>query len=271
MRRPGGLQRGLQVAARLGVSAVEICARTIIRPSELSDTGLRQLRKMLNDLNLRVASVRFQTRRGYDNPQDLERRIEATKQAMLLAYRIGAPVVVNQIGRVPEIPQEQGSAQNGSSNSAEAISPDQERWNALQSVLDDLGRYGAKVGAFLAAETGSEPGERLAQLLDLSDEAYIAAALNPGQLIINRHQVPAAVKALRDRIQVVAAVDGVLDLAAGRGVSVPVGEGVADFPLLIGMLEDVQYRGYFVVGRPDAPADQSLQEMHQSIEYLKGL
>ena len=271
MRRPGGLQRGLQVAARLGVSAVEICARTIIRPSELSDTGLRQLRKMLDDLNLRVASVRFQTRRGYDNPQDLEQRIEATKQAMLLAYRVGAPVVVNQIGRIPEIPQQQASAQKGSSNSADAISPEQERWNALQSVLDDLGRYGAKVGAFLAAETGAEPGERLAQLLDLSDEAYIAAALNPGQLIINRHQVPAAVKALRDRIQVVAAVDGVLDLAAGRGVSVPVGEGVADFPLLIGMLEDVQYRGYFVVGRPDAPADQSLQEMHQSVEYLKGL
>ena len=107
--------------------------------SQLSDTGLRQLRKMLDDLNLRVASLRFQTRRGYDNPDDLDRRVEATKEVMRLAYRMGASVVVNQIGRVPD-------------------SKEDSKWEFVASVLNDLGQYGARVGAFLAAETGTESG-----------------------------------------------------------------------------------------------------------------
>jgi sugar phosphate isomerase/epimerase len=206
------------------------------------------LRKIFEDLNLKVASLRFQTRRGYDNPVDLDRRVEATKQAMQLAYRLGAPVVVNSIGLVPESPEAPG-------------------WSALQSVLDDLGRYGAKVGAFLAAETGAESGPTLANILDTSDQAFTAVALNPGQLIINRHDVREAIEALKDRIQLVCAVDGVLDLAAGRGLSVPLGQGTADFPELIGLLEDIQYRGRYVVGR----ADSSIEELKQGVDYLKNL
>jgi sugar phosphate isomerase/epimerase len=236
------------MAARIGASAVELDARNEIHPSQLSDTGLRQLRKILEDLNLRVASLRFQTRRGYDHVQDLDRRVEATKAAMQLAYRLGAPVVINAIGVVPE-------------------SQDDPRWPSMQTVLDDLGRYGAKVGAFLAAETGAESGETLANLLDGAADAFIAVALNPGQLIINRHDVRQAIVALKERIQIVCAVDAVLDLAAGRGLSVPLGQGTADFPELIGLLEDIQYRGRYVVGRPDS----TIVELTQGIEYLKNL
>jgi sugar phosphate isomerase/epimerase len=242
------LRRALEAAAQLRVSAVELDARNEIHPSQLSDTGLRQLRKILDDLNLKVSSLRFQTRRGYDVPQDLERRIEATKAAMQLAYKLRAPVVVNAIGQVPDAETEP-------------------RWVALQQAMDDLGRYGAKVGAFLAAETGSESGETLAKLLDSTPDAFVAVAFNPGQLIINRYSVPDAIDALKQRIQLVCAVDGVLDLAAGRGVSVPLGQGTADFPNLIGRLEDVQYRGRYLVGR----SDSNLEEVTQGIEYLRNL
>lgn len=242
------MARALELAAQMGASAVELDARSGIHPSQLSDTGLRQLRKILGDLNLRVASLRFPTRRGYDNPQDLDRRVDATKAAMLLAYRLGAPVVVNAIGVIPD------SAQDP-------------RYEILQSVMDDLGQHGARVGAFFAAETGSESGEKLAKLLDTSDEGFVAVALNPGQLIINRISVSETVVALRERIQLVYAVDGVIDLAAGRGISVPLGQGIADFPQLIGLLEETQYRGRFVVGRPDS----TIGELQQGIEYLKNL
>ena len=274
LRRRGGLQRALQTAAQLGVSAVELCARTAVRPSEMSDTGLRQLRKMLSDLDLRVASLRFQTRRGYDNPQDLDRRVDATKQAMRLAYRLGAPVVVNQIGRVPEprgttAGEQAAETQSGSGDRSGAA--EDPAWQSLRTVLDDLGRFGTRVGALLAAETGTEPGQRLAALLDTSDEAFIAVALNPGQLIINRHDVREAVVALRDRIQLVSAVDGVLDLAAGRGLSVPLGQGTADFPELIGLLEDIQYRGDYVIGRHEMAPERALEELQQSVSYLRSL
>lgn len=242
------LKKSLDVAAQLGIHWVELNGRGEIHPEAVTATGLRHLRKMLDERNLKVASLRFQTRRGYDNPQDLQRRIEATKAAMDLAYKLGSRTVINGIGFVPD----------------DTADP---RYAALQAVMEDLGRYGAKVGAFLAAETGAEPGPALATLLEQDEEGYIAVALNPGRLVVNRFNVAEAVTSLKDRVQVVCATDGVLDLAAGRGINVPIGEGTADFPQIFASLEDVGFRGPCVVGRPDS----TLAEIQQGVQYLSNL
>lgn len=242
------LKRALDVAATMGVAAVELSAREEVHPESMSETGLRHLRKMLEDRNLKVAALRFQTRSGYDQTRNLQRRVEATKLAMDLAYKLGTSSVINFVGRVPE----------------ESSDP---RYEALQSVLDDLGRYGARVGAFLAAETGSESGEMLSEMLRGKEDGFVAVALNPGQLIINRHSVVDALSALKDRIQVVCATDGVLDLAEGRGISVPIGEGTADYPQIMASLEDVGFRGHFTVGRKDSAA----HELGQGLKYLGNL
>lgn len=319
------LRRALSWVASTGATSVELCGRKLLDVSELSDTAVRTLRKILDDLNLQICSIRFPTRHGFDYLPNLDRRIDATKAAMKAAYRLGAPLVVNQIGPVPPPPDRptgssasktaSGStfassgtgalaiggelpeglslseaqawvagnaaaamATDGSASGSAAARAKQDaasvvdpRWNTMREVLDDLGRYGAKVGAFFAAETGTEPGLHLARLLDTSSEAYVAAALNPGQLIINRHSVSEAISALGDRIRIVNAVDGVLDLSAGRGIAVPVGQGTADFPSLIGQLEDIPYRGPFVVGRSDMPLATAAAEIAQSVEYLKNL
>lgn len=242
------LKRSLDIAAQMGVRSVELNARGEIHPEGMTDTGLRHLRKMLEERNLSVACLRFQTRRGYDVLHDLQRRVDATKAAMDLAYRVGTRTVINAIGFIPD-------------------DEDDPRYQSLCEVLGDLGRYGARVGAFLAAETGAESGERLAKLLDSDEDGFIAVALNPGQLVINRHSVSDAVSVLKERVQVVCATDGVLDLAAGRGIKVPIGEGTADFPQILATLEDVGFRGPCVVGRPDS----SLAELQQGVQYLKNL
>ena len=242
------LKRALETASRLGVRAIELDARGDIHPEAMTGTGLRHLKKLLDDLNLSVAALRFQTRRGYNVIQDLDRRVEATKSAMRLAYQLGCRHVINQIGRVPD-------------------DDDDPQMDGFQAVINDLGCYGARVGAFLAAETGTEPPERLAALLEGSDDGFVAVALNPGQLVVNRQSVQDALIQLGSRIQVVCATDGVLDLAEGRGLSVPIGEGTADFPQVIGMLEDHQFRGHFIVGRRNS----SLAELQQGIGYLSNL
>jgi sugar phosphate isomerase/epimerase len=242
------LKRALDVAAELGVPWVELNARGEVHPESITETGLRHLKKLLEERNLRVACLRFPTRRGYENPEGLQRRVEATKAAMDLAYRLGAGSVINSIGYVAE----------------EESDP---RRDTLLSVLSDLGRYGARVGAFLAVETGAESGPVLAELLEHEEDGFIAVALNPGQLIINRHDVRAATELLKDRIHVVSATDGVLDLAAGRGLKVPLGEGIADFPQILATLEDVGFRGPVVVGREDSP----VSELRQGLAYLSHL
>ena len=311
LMRPGPLnpalmRRTLAKAASMGAQAVELCGRKCVPVSDLSDTAVRSLRKMLDDLNLRVAAIRFQTRHGYDRIDGLERRIDATKQAMRAAYRLGAPLVINQIGKIPAEPERETSGkksllslgldqQDPASPAAEAslrsielagagdlaamehfakglgASGQTNAWDTLQSVVADLGKFGAHVGANLAAETGTESGADLASLLHSVDDAYLPVALNPGKLIVNQFHVGDTIDHLADRIQIVSAVDGVMDLAAGRGITVPVGQGTTDFPWLLGRLEDIPYRGDFVIGRDAMPPSTAESELQQAVDYLRNL
>ena len=58
-------------------------------------------------------------------------------------------------------------------------------------------------------------------------------------------------------------------LAQGRGLEVPLGRGSADFPQLLGILEEHQYRGYLTVVREQA--EQPAVEIDQAMEFLRSL
>jgi sugar phosphate isomerase/epimerase len=243
-------KKDVLMARQMGAAAVEIDARQHVRPEDLSHTGVREIRKVLDDLNLRVCAVTFRTRRGYQVADDLEPRIDATKRAMKLAYDLGAAVVVNHIGRVP-----------GEDDSA-ALS-------TLLQALTDLGRYGQRVGAFLAAETGSESGSELANLIARLPPGTIGVDFNPAGLIKNGHSPRDAATALAAHVLHIHATDATRDLALGRGIEVPLGQGSAEFPEILAALEEQQYRGYITVARHDA--DDPVAAVRQGIEFLRNL
>ena len=244
------LKQGLLTAARLGATAVEIDGRGEINPRELSGTGLRHLRKMLEDSNLRVSAVGFATRRGYNVLDELDRRVEGTKQAMQLAFKLGATVVVNSVGRIP----------------TEQKGPE---WETLVAVLTEIGRFGERTGARLAARTGSESGETLASLIAALPEGALAVDLDPGGLLVNGFSPSDAVAALGRHIAHIHARDAVRDLARGRGLEVALGRGSVDFPATFGALEEHGYRGYVTI-EPTA-SESPVQEFGDAVEYLKSL
>ena len=257
LRQP--LKRALQTAAELGADAVEIDGRNELRPNELSQTGVRQFRKLLSDLNLKVCALGFLTRRGYDVVDDLDRRVAATKDAMRLAYQLGAAVVVNQIGQVP----------SAAVLEDEANAEDRRRWRCLVEVLTDLGSFGQREGALLAAETGTEPGIDLARLLAALPPGATVATLDPGNLIVNSFSPLEAVRALGSSIAYVHIKDGVRDLARGRGLEVAVGRGSADFPELLGALEERGYRGYLTIERGES--EDPVHEVGHAVQYLRNI
>ena len=63
--------QALAKAAVLGADAVEIDARREINPQELTQTGIREIRKLLEDHRLRICAVGFQTRYGYQVRDEL--------------------------------------------------------------------------------------------------------------------------------------------------------------------------------------------------------
>lgn len=233
-----------------GAKAIEIDARGEIRPQDLSETGVRQIRKLLNDCELSVAAVEFHTRRGYGALDDLDRRVEATKAAMKMARQLGCDLVVNQVGQVP-----------ADLNSSEG--------QTLVEVLRDLGLHSQHAGAWLAAETGSESGADLKRLIDALPKGAIFAALDPGNLLLNGFSAREAAEALSDSIRHVYAKDAVRDFGRGRGTEVQLGRGAVDWPELIGLLEAQGYRDYLSVKR-EQPGD-ALLEIEQALSYLASI
>ncbi len=245
------LQAALPRIAQMGATAVEIDARGELKPREISRTGLRQIRKWLDDYGLRVSAVSFRTRRGYDVLQDLQPRIDATKDALRFAHDLGCSVVVNQVGPITK-PDPASSA-----------------WNTLIDSLSELGRCSQQVGAWLAMETGSESGSEMAQLLQALPQGSAMVDLNPGNLIINGFSPLEAAQTLGPQIVHVHARDAVRDLAQGRGLEVPLGRGAADFPALLGALEEHSYRGYFTVARQDSR--HAADEIALAVQFLKNI
>lgn len=243
-------KKGLEIASQIGAEGVEINARTELKPVDLSRTGVRHLKKMLGDLNLKVAAVHFPTRRGYDESDDLDRRLQATKDAMTMAYDLGCSVVTNRIGRV-----------------VEEVSD--ERRSTMVQALSDLGNFSQKSGAWLATQTGFEEPKLLKQLFDSLPPMAIGVDFDPAQLIINGFSPVEAMQELGQSVMHFRARDAVHDLSQGRGLEVQLGRGSVDLPALLGILEEQSYSGYFTIER-DEQADVVIQ-CQQAIQYLDNM
>lgn len=243
-------RQALLTARQMGADAVEIDAREELKSEELSVTGIRQVRKMLDDLNLRVAAIRFRTRRGYDVADDLEPRVEATRRAMKLAYDLGTNVVINHVGRVP----------------TDVKSP---TFQTMIDALTDLGRYGQRVGAMLAAETVTDSGADFLRLFEALPTATIGVNLNPAPLIMNGHSPREVVAAVGQHIIHMNVTDATRDLSLAQGIETPLGYGSAEIPELLAVLEEHHYQGYFTVERRQSSAPQV--DLAQAIKFLRNL
>jgi sugar phosphate isomerase/epimerase len=247
LRQP--VKQAVRTAAMLGADGVEIDARTELPPTELSQTGLREFHKLLADLNLRVSAVAFPTRRGYDSAEDLERRVAATQAAMRFAHELRADVVINRVGQVP-------------SDSNEP------RFRQLVEALTAIGVYGDRVGARLAAQTGSDSPQDLRRLLEALPEQTVGVDLHPMGIIMGGHSPADAVEVLGPHVLHVHACDAVRD-AAGRSREVELGRGSADMPELLGRMTEFDYRGWVTIERRDSP--DPIAEIENAIAFLRAL
>lgn len=244
------IRKALHTAARIECDGVQIDARHELRPADLSDTGLRQLRKILDDLNLRIGSVAFPTRRGYADPTDLDRRLEATLQAMQLASRLHAHILVCTLGPLPD---------------AEAV----DQRATLVDALATLATHGNRLGVTLAAQTSAVGADTLVEFIQSLPQGTLALDLHPARLIAQGESPAEFVATAGPHIAHVHAVDAVRDLASGSCAEVELGRGSVDFPQLLGMLEEFEYRDWMTVERRQS--GQPIEEMANAVKFLRSL
>jgi sugar phosphate isomerase/epimerase len=249
LRQP--LRRALVTAARLGADGVEIDARTELPPSQLSQTGLRQFRKLLDDYRLCVSAVAFPTRRGFGDREDLERRVVATQAAMRMAFDLGANVVILQPGHIP-------------------ASYDDPAVATIIESLTALGMFGERVGARPALLPGGETPAELLRLLSKLPDGLVGIDFHPAA-ILQAGQVPAAtLDVLGPHILHVHACDAVPVGGPGRIQEVDLGRGIADLPALLGQLTaQFDYASWVTVERRDTP--DPVTSIGNAVEYLRSI
>jgi sugar phosphate isomerase/epimerase len=243
------LKQALHTAGNLGFAAVQIDAREELRPAELSDTGVRQVRKMLDDLNLRVGSVTFASRRGYADAQDLERRLAATVDAMRMASRLACRVLVMAVGAMPET----DAAERGT----------------LVEALTSLAGHGGRLGVEIAAQCPEAAPEELAELLAQLPAGMVGLDLSPADIIRGGRSPRDLATRLGANVRHVYANDAVRGLGGAAAVDVQLGRGSAEMPELLGALEEFEYRGWITVERRSSR--RPVEECGDALAYLRSL
>ncbi len=240
------LRTSFRRARTLGVRGVELDARADLGGARVSATGLRQVRKWLEDEGLVVAAVRFPTRGGYADADRLEARIAGTKRALDLAHALGTQVVINHVGAIPA-----------------ADSPD---WRVLIEALGDIAAWSDRAGATLCAEAGRASPADILRLAAALPDGGLGCVLVTGALVVHGHDPAVAAAELAAFLRHVHLTDAIPGAFAGHGRPVPLGRGDVDLAATLGVLEERSYRGWFGLEAIDGrdPAG----ELATSIERL---
>jgi sugar phosphate isomerase/epimerase len=249
IQRP--FRQSLEVAAQLGATAVEIDARNEIRPQDLSQTGMRQIRKWLADYQLQVALVTYPTRRGFHVAEDLQRRIDGAKSAFQLAGQLNCRTVSLTSQPLPTV-------------------DNTESFSCLIEAFTDLANFSWRSGAWGAVRTTGDTWESYLAVMQRLPEHGLGIDFDPAAFAMNGQDAVVAMKNIGSRVMHFRARDASRDHALGRGLEVPLGRGTVDFPALLAALEEHQYQGFLTVDR-QTTAESALVDLAQSFTYLENL
>jgi len=233
--------------AESGASGIEIDARDGLKPTELSETGRRQLLHRLGELNLAVASLTFPTRGSLQEPMRLDERIDAVKKVMQFAYQLKSKIVTVRLGPIP-------------------AERDSEEYAVLLDILNDLSRFGNRVGVSLAVTTGRDAAEPVAQLLSAVVEGPIGVNFDPAVQVMAGHNPVAAIAPLHNLISHVQVRDAIQDIDA-IGTEVVVGRGEVVWDELLALIDETGYRGWFSIDRTNG-TDRAGDAI-RAVKYLK--
>lgn len=230
LRIPPGndLRDAVRAIAMWGLGGALFEAVGPLAPRELSRTGRREIRALLNSGAIMLDGVALPTRRSIGEIEQWDDRLSRMKTAMEMAYELGTRRVCLAPGAVPA---------------------DEPRKILFQDHLRQLADSAEKSGVTLSCETGLEPSAPLVDTIRAIAHPSLGLSLDPGRLVASGQDVVAVAESAHDLIGIVYTTDPEfqgLGLAR-RGLAV-------DWDRLRETLEEIGYRGRLTIW-PDASAD----------------
>lgn len=209
------------------MAGIELPSVGELAPANLSQTGRRELRHLLRSQDLHLAALACPLRRGLDEADGQEARLDYVKQTMILSHDLGPRQVVVQAGRMPK-------------------TDDEPRAPILREALTLLGRHGDRVGVQLLLEVGTEPPDVLTTYLARFDTGSLGICFNPGNLLRQGQDPIAFLRTAATCLRYVHATDA-RQVNPGSAQAVPLGHGDIDWLALLGGLEEIGYRDWLTI------------------------
>ncbi|MCH2115711.1 MAG: sugar phosphate isomerase/epimerase [Pirellulales bacterium] len=181
-------------------------------------------------------------------------RIEELKRGADFASAIGAPSITTHVGFIPE-------------NSADKAYP------PLVDAIRQVASYCAELGLGFDFETGQETPVTLLRTIHSVGTGNLGVNLDPANLILYGKANPVdALEVLGPYVRGVHAKDGLYPTDGDSlGREVPLGEGLVDFPLLIGRLKGrFHYRNPVTIER-EIEGQQQIADIRRAVELLEPL
>lgn len=246
---PQPLRRAIRAAIELGATGIQFNTRQELRPTDLSDSGRRQLRHDLEIEGLEISSLAFLTRRSLFDTEQLEARVSGLKQTLEFAYQLSVPIVVARVGAIPS-------------------DKDSAEFKLLLDVLNDVARHGNRVGTTLAITPTRDAAADLKELVSKVTEGQVGINFDPAVFAMCGRNAVAAFRELHEYVLHVTARDGVRDID-GSGQEVALGRGDVDWPELIALLTEAEYRGWLTVDRTNS--DDITRDVERALAYLRNV
>jgi sugar phosphate isomerase/epimerase len=267
-----GLDAGLEAAKAVGADGVQIYAvKGEMHPDNLNPAGRGALKRRLENLDLELAALCGDFGHGFQDEAANPKRIYDSKKVMDLALDLGSTVVTTHIGVVP-------------------ADKKVKRYGTIAKACEQLGRYGERIGATFAIETGPEPAAVLRVLLDdVAIPKGIGVNFDPANLVmVVRDDLVKAVQTLGKYVVHTHAKDGknlrpVEDVEIlyglkpappGKKVSwgdymkeVPLGEGDVNFDTYLAAMKAAGFDGYLTIERE--VGQDPRKDIEQAVRFLR--
>lgn len=244
------IRKALKQAPHLGVEGVMFDAIGDLGPENLTATGQRELKNILNSENLKLIAVGCPLRKSLDTLENQQERLEMIRDVMTLSAQLGSRVVVIQAGKIPT-----------DFDSAQGF--------VITETLQTLARHGDHIGSILALETGLESGESLGTFLDRFDTGSLAVNLDPANLLLHGFDIYESMQALKGRIVHTDVHDAKVASASRAKEEVPIGHGDIDWMYYLSYLAALGYHGWLTLERESVPEQDRLQEIAQGVSFLR--
>jgi L-ribulose-5-phosphate 3-epimerase len=244
------LRPALEQVRRMGVTGVQVDAVGDLGPERLSQTGRREFRNLLRVHNLELTALGCPLRRGLDVPDGQEERIDRLRDTLAMSFDLGPRIVIVEAGRIPE-------------------TEDDPRLVLMTEALLALGQHGDRVGATLALETGLNNGAVVRKFLDRFDTGGLGVNFDPANFMMHGFNLYESARVLREKIVHTHAKDAREAGASRQAQEVPLGHGDIDWLTYLGVLEEIDYRGWLTIEREGG--DNRVAELAAGVQFLRRL